>query len=273
MKYTQIPSDTFKHLQMNAGIIVENFDPTTGEYSNLLGATSGGLNFTDAPSYSDLGEDIDNCPKNTKELKILDSREVKASGTFVTVDVNSAKFLVGSGDVDANNSTHIIPRNDILQSDFKTLWIIGDYSDTNTGANAGYIAIKMENVLNTSGFAIQTSDKAKGTFAFEFTAHYSMTNQDKVPYELYIKGSDDARKPFIVLDNHDIDMEVDEVFTFAPNVYPTTAVITWTSSDDEVATVVNGTVTGVAEGSTIITASITVNEVEYTDTCTVIIGG
>ena len=31
------------------------------------------------------GDDIDNCPKNTKELKKLDSWEAKMSGTFVTV--------------------------------------------------------------------------------------------------------------------------------------------------------------------------------------------
>ena len=31
-------------------------------------------------------------------------------------------------------------------------------------------------------------DRAKGQFAFEYTAHYSMSAQDTVPFEIYIKA-------------------------------------------------------------------------------------
>ena len=34
MKFTQIPADTFKQLQMNAGILVDDFTPV-GIYKNL----------------------------------------------------------------------------------------------------------------------------------------------------------------------------------------------------------------------------------------------
>ena len=66
--FTRIPDDTFETLQLNAGILVEEFDPATKEFDNIIGATSGGVNFTDTPSFIDFGEDIDNAPKNTKEL-------------------------------------------------------------------------------------------------------------------------------------------------------------------------------------------------------------
>ena len=85
MKYTQIPVNTFRELQMNAGILVDTFNPATGVIGNLIGATTGGVNFADNVSYTDLGEDIDNCPKNMKELKQLESHEVTMSGTFLTV--------------------------------------------------------------------------------------------------------------------------------------------------------------------------------------------
>lgn len=186
MKYTQIPKNTFQNIQMNAGILVKSFEPETGTIGALLGATTGGINFTDTPSYSDLGEDIDNCPKNTMELKHLDNREVKCTGTFVTVDVETAKMLIGAGDVDEMDNYMIIPRNDILTTDYGDLWWIGDYSDKNTGANAGYIAIHMMNVLNTAGFQIQSTDNGKGQFAFEFTAHYSINSADTVPYVVYV---------------------------------------------------------------------------------------
>ena len=187
MKYTQIPSTAFKNIQLNAGILVDAFTPSTGVIGNLLGATSGGVNFTDTVEYKDFGEDIDNCPKNMLELKKLDKHEVKMTGTFVTINAATAKWLAGAADVDGLDSTHIIPRNDVLTSDFKDIWWIGDYSDDNTGDNAGFVAIHMMNALNTGGFQIQTTDKEKGKFAFEFMGHYSMEAQDTVPYEIFVR--------------------------------------------------------------------------------------
>lgn len=187
MKFTQIPSDAFKEIQLNAGILLDKFTPATQTIGNIIGATSGGINFTATPEFSDYGEDIDNCPKNMKELKKLESWEAKMSGTFVTVSAELAKLLVGAGDADSADATHIVPRNDLAQTDFEDIWFVGDYSDVNTGTNAGFIAIHLLNALSTSGFQIQSSDDAKGTFSFEFTGHYSMDDQDKVPFEIYIQ--------------------------------------------------------------------------------------
>lgn len=184
MKYTQIPENTFQNLQLNAGILVDTFTVDTGVIGNIIGATSGGVNFTATPEYSDYGEDIDNCPKNMLELKKLDSWEAKMSGTFVSVSADLAKALIGAADAD---NGHVVPRNDILTTDFKDIWWIGDYSDKNTGDNAGYCAIHLKNALSTGGFQIQSSDNGKGTFSFEFTGHYSMDAQDEVPFEIYIK--------------------------------------------------------------------------------------
>lgn len=186
MKYTQIPQDTFKNLQLNAGILLDAFTPDTGVIGNIMGATSGGINFTATPTFSDRGEDIDNCPKNMLELKNLDSWEAKMSGTFVSVSEDLAKTLVGAGEASGVTVTHIVPRNDVLKTDFKDVWWVGDYSDENTGDNAGYIAIHLMNALSTGGFQIQSADKGKGTFSFEFTGHYSMDAQDTVPFEIYI---------------------------------------------------------------------------------------
>lgn len=188
MKYTQIPENTFKELQMNAGILAKTFSPSTGAVDGLFGATKGGISFADTINTLDFGEDIDNCPKNMKELKKIDNREVKLTGTFVSVSPELAKTLVAVGDVDKEDTTHIIPRNDLLQSDFIDVWFVGDYSDVNTGENAGFLAIHVMNALNTTGFQIKSTDKAKGEFAFEFTGHYSLQDQTKVPYEIYIKA-------------------------------------------------------------------------------------
>ena len=195
MKFTQIPANTFKELQLNAGILTGDFAPTTGtvESNMMLGATSGGISFTATPTYTDLGDDIDNCPKNMMELKKLDSWEVKMSGTFLTVNTTQAKSLIAAADIGVSDKTKITPRNDVALTDFDDIWWIGDYSDKNGATNGGYIAIRMMNALSTGGFKIQSGDKAKGQFAFEYTAHYSMQAPDTVPFEVYIKaGTEEA---------------------------------------------------------------------------------
>lgn len=198
-KFTQIPTDTFKKLQLGAGILTTDFDPATGELtaSNIIGATSGGVSFEATPSFTDFGEDIDNCPKNTKELKVLDTWEAKMSGTLVTMDTKAATSVVGTAAVDAEDQTKVVPRNSVDAKDFKDIWWVGDYSDINedgsSAGKAGFIAIKLINALSTGGFKIQSGDKAKGTFEFEYTGHYSLEHIDTVPFELYIKaGSADA---------------------------------------------------------------------------------
>lgn len=190
MKFTKIPETAFQNLQLNAGILLKTFTPSTAavESDSILGATSGGVNFTATPSFSDFGEDIDNCPKNTKELKRLDSWEIKLSGTFVTLSPATVKTLAGAADVDSTDTTKVTPRNDLSQSDFTDLWWVGDYSDKNGASNGGFVAIHMKNSLSTGGFQIQSGDKAKGQMAFEYTAHYAMSAQDEVPFEVYVKA-------------------------------------------------------------------------------------
>lgn len=190
MKYTKIPSDTFQKLQINAGILTTDFTPATGTIGEAgqIGATTGGVNFTATPTYSDMGADIDNCPKNMKELKRLDSWEAKMAGTFVNADTAIAKRLCGAADIGTTDTTKVTPRNDLKDADFDDIWLVGDYSDKNGETNGGFIAIKLLNALSTGGFQLKTADKAKGQFAFEFTGHYSMSAQDTVPFEIYIKA-------------------------------------------------------------------------------------
>ena len=190
MKFTKIPSDTFQKLQINAGILTTDFTPATGTIGEAgqIGATTGGVNFTATPTYSDMGADIDNCPKNMKELKKLDSWEAKMTGTFVNADTAIAKLLCGAADIGTSDTTKVTPRNDLKDADFDDIWLVGDYSDKNGETNGGFIAIKLLNALSTGGFRLQTADKAKGQFAFEFTGHYSMSAQDTVPFEIYIKA-------------------------------------------------------------------------------------
>lgn len=190
MKFTRIPETAFQNLQLNAGILLRDFKPGTGtvDEADIMGATSGGVNFAATPTYSDFGEDIDNCPVNVLELKRLDSWEVIMSGTFITVDTALAKTLIGAADIDTSDQTKVTPRNDVLETDFSDIWWVGDYSDKNGATNGGYVAIHMLNGLSTGGFQLQSGNREKGQFEFEFTGHYSIDAQDTVPFEVYVKA-------------------------------------------------------------------------------------
>lgn len=188
MKFTQVPIDTFEKLVLNAGILVDEFTPSTGVIGNLLGATSGGIAFASNPTFTDFGEDIDNVPANTKELKRIDSYDPSMSGTFLTCTPSVIKQLVGGADIDTTDNTKVIPRNELKDTDFDDVWWIGDYSDKNTGTNAGFLAIHLINALNTTGFQIQSADNGKGTMSFEFHGHYTLDDIDEVPFEIYCKA-------------------------------------------------------------------------------------
>lgn len=187
MRFDRIPENTFQNLQLGAGILATAFAPESGEVAEdaLVGATSGGVNFTATPTFSDFGEDIDNAPVNVKELKRLESWAVTMSGSFVTVDANIAKMLIGAADLEDGK---VVPRNDLSGEDFADLWWIGDYSDKNSAESGGFVAIHMLNALSTGGFSIQSNNRGKGAFDFEFTGHYSIENQDVVPFEVYVKA-------------------------------------------------------------------------------------
>ena len=187
MKYTKIPETTFKNLQLNAGVLLSAFNPTSATVADesIIGATTGGVNFTATPTFSDYGEDIDNCPKNMKELKKLDSWEISLSGTYVTVDANAVKALVGAADVFGNKFFFCFV---FMLTDFRDVWGVGDYSDQNGETNGGFVAIHMMNALSTGGFAIKSSENGKGNFAFTYTAHYSIDAQDTVPFEVYVNA-------------------------------------------------------------------------------------
>lgn len=195
MKFRKIPENTFKNIVLNAGVLLSSFTPATPtiEDTNILGATTGGINFTATPSFTDFGEDIDNCPKNMKELKKLDSWEVKLTGTFITSNTSLIALLMGAGDVGTSDTTKVTPRVDVASADFKDLWFVCDYSDKNGENNGGFCAIKIINALSTGGFSMQSADKGKAQFSFEFTGHVSMSAQTVVPFEVYLKeGTEEA---------------------------------------------------------------------------------
>ena len=78
--------------------------------------------------------------------------------------------------------------------------------------------------------------------------------------------------PAVTLNAHSLTIEKDASATLTAITVPAGETVTYTSSSNTYATVTSGgVVTGAAVGSAIITATITVDGVDYTDTCTVVV--
>lgn len=194
MRFTQVAADAFEHLQLNAGMLLTEFTPSDpGSASdikaNALVATSGGATFASNPTYTDFGEDIDNVPANTMQLKRIEQYEPRISGTGKTANEEALdRFLAAYDATTASGVTTYVPRTELKGTDFKDLWWVGDYSDKTGNTNGGFIAIRLKNALNTGGFQLKSNDNGKGDLAFDFLGHYDIDDIDDVPFEVYVKA-------------------------------------------------------------------------------------
>ena len=91
------------------------------------------------------------------------------------------------------------------------------------------------------------------------------------PDSLYIATIKDGESvnPSITLSQKTMSLAEGGTKALTATTVPADAEVTWASSDDTKATVSDGTVTAVAEGSADVTATITVNGTDYTATCAV----
>lgn len=178
-RFSRISQDAFKDMQLEAGMILNNFNPANPNVqdSDIVCATTGGITITCNATYVDFGEDVDNCPNNTKELKQLDGWECSIATTALGVSPESIKLGLGAADI---SGTHITPRAKLEQTDFEdAIWWVGDRVD------GGMVAVKLINALSTGGFSLQTTKKGKGQMSITIGGHVSINAQDVVPMDFY----------------------------------------------------------------------------------------
>lgn len=183
-KFTKIPESAFDELQLDAGMLVKNFDPDTAaapEDADIICATTGGVTATCTPTFSDFGSDVDNCPDNMKEMKHLDGWACTLAFTSIGVSPESIKLALGCADIDTSKNK-ITPRRDLAQTDFADIWWVGDRAD------GGLVAIKLINALSTGGLSLKTTKNGKGQVSVTLTGHVSIDAQDTMPMEFYSKG-------------------------------------------------------------------------------------
>lgn len=183
MKFAKVDPNVFSQLQVEAGVLLNTFNPATPsapEASAIICATSGGIKADCVPSFTDFGEDIDNVPNNTKELKRVDGWECTLGFTALNITTAILKKALGVADIDTTDTTKVIPRAELEQTDFSDVWWVGDLTD------GGMVAIKLKNALSTGGLSLQTTKKGKGQLSVTLTGHISIEHTDEIPMEFYV---------------------------------------------------------------------------------------
>jgi hypothetical protein len=185
-KFTKISQNAFSGMQLNAGMLLKTFDPSTGAEpadENIICATTGGISVSCVPTYSDMGEDVDNCPANMKELKHLDYWTCGMSFTALDATEEAIKLALGAAE---SEDGKIAPRAELAEDDFTDIWWVGDRTD------GGFVAVCLKNALSTSGFTLQTNKNGKGNISVALTGHVSINDQDTMPMEFYSKAGENA---------------------------------------------------------------------------------
>lgn len=180
-KFTRVSEDVFKECVIDSGIVLNKFDPTGKTEvadEDIICDTTGDISATCVPTYSDMGEDVNNCPAGMMELMNLDGWETRLAFTALNATPETIRLALGAADV---ASGKITPRRTLdTAKDFGDVWLVCDL------LGGGFAAVHVLNALSTAGLSLTTTKNGKGQLQIELGGHVSIDNQDVVPMEFYI---------------------------------------------------------------------------------------
>lgn len=192
---TPLRTETYKSLQLNAGVLLIGLD--LSQYQNattlkaalateitsgtkLLGATRGGGTFNITRDIRQV--DADGVRSAFVGSEIVDSADAYLSTTILEITPAHIKAILGNADVDSTVPGHVVMtvRMAIEDTDYidSIIWV-GDTSE-------GFMAIELLNAFNTADFAFTFADKNEGTATVEFHAHQDdVTSNATIPCKLH----------------------------------------------------------------------------------------
>lgn len=192
---TPLRKETYKSLQLNAGVTLINFDLSSyanadalktalaaaiQDGSTLLGATRGGGTFTITRDIRQVEADGVRSP--FVGSRIVDSADAYLSETLIEITPEHLKEVLGNADIDDTDPLHpvITVRLAIDDEDYldSLVWV-GDTSE-------GFVAIELLNAFNTADFTFTFADKNEGTASVEFHAHQAdVSENETIPAKIH----------------------------------------------------------------------------------------
>lgn len=200
---TPVTVETINNLQVDAGMLLKNFDFSSAtdaeslmalivskevQEASWMGATKGGINVQENRTY--WSPEFDGKRMSYKGEKQFEKCEPKLTGTFMEYTPENVKAVSGVADIIVDgNVTTVQPKATIrLEDYFDNIVFVA-----NKGKDGLYLT-EMQNALCTSGMNPQSEDKNVGTLPFEFTAHAeNVTFSEDLPIKyLFFSSSRNA---------------------------------------------------------------------------------
>lgn len=179
---TRISADAADKMQINAGLLLNNFDvtnPAEPADEDIVCETTGDFSIACVPTTEDFFADVNNAPTNTKEGKQITGWECSLGVTALSITEENLILSLGAADVMEDGGVR--PRNTYKAEDFKSLYWIGDMIDENK-----LFAIVMDDTVSTGGLSFTSTNNGKGGLALTLMPHSTITNIEKVPMAFYI---------------------------------------------------------------------------------------
>lgn len=185
---------------------------------------------------------------------------------------DSQTYTLGIKQSDIKEFTGNLDReyfDNLLEDEGERVDIIQLYGRDGLGrlAKAGYVgqfAPTVNDLSGTDTVIEMTCSVVPNTSPVWITDDFAVTDNGDGTFTVT-----SAAQPDVVLNKSNATINVGDTLKLKAAVIPAGTAVTWTSSAGTKASVSNGIVTGLDEGSATITASITVDGVTYTDTCAV----
>lgn len=191
--FSGVTANTPKHLQLDAGAFLKNYDVATDTWASakgtkLIGATAGGGSFSAVPTIRRV--EVDGVKGATKGFEALDEWVVTMTANVKEITAEALQLALATGtsvatkspsSADSNNYNKITAANELADANYidNITWI-GRLSGSELP-----VIIVMKNALCTNGLTLTTADKAEGVVALTLTGHYDPANLDAVPFEIY----------------------------------------------------------------------------------------
>lgn len=179
---TKITADAAEKMQMNAGLLLDAFDvtnPVEPADTAIVCDTTGDISITCQPETQDFFEDVNNAPNNTKEGKRIIGWTCTIGFTSLTITDDALKVALGAADNTTDGG--VTPRAQYRNTDFKTLYWIGDMFDEDK-----LLCIKIDNAVSTEGVSFTATKNGKGGLAVTLTGHTSTADITKIPMTFYV---------------------------------------------------------------------------------------
>ena len=194
-------NNTWRNLQLNAGVFLSNFDFSGAESvtqlrqmilaaaeddRKVLGATAGGGSFRCRPKLRMI--ETDGMRVAAAKATVNEGWTVRMKGVMLEITPGGFKTALGMADMaETVRMKEIRARMDVKDSDFiERLCWVGDTS-------RGYLLIEMSNALNMSGAELLFSEQSEGRMPFDFQAHMSDPDDEYAPFRIVFLEEEEAQ--------------------------------------------------------------------------------